>query len=258
METRPVGTPEDGADGAVYQRVEILDDLSHLPEWKRPPKIVWQQIKAGYQVSHDRTLHRNPLDKIHPGKDIALLKGKHRGKCAVLCNGESLSQWDLHTIKVPTIGMNRTSSRWLGYDGPDPDYYCFIDQTWIAKNNVRGISSTLINCSSNPEDIGYRLIKSWRKKPFSLDLARDGAVPATTGHMALQLAGYLGFTEIYCLGMDFNMKPHFDGTPSGKGMIKQPEFIMESLPILKWAGINLYLCAPSQVDLPIKSFEDLC
>lgn len=258
LRTKNVGPECEGCDGAVYQEVEILDDLSHLPEWKRPPKKVWKVIKEAYRLEQDTSPDRPVLEQQYPGLPIKDLAGIHSGKCAIFFNGESLKDWPLDLIKYPTIGMNRTYVGWAGYKGPNPDYYCFIDQPWVVKAIPKLPPTTkILDCSVGGKSVGYRIRKSYRMKPFSLDVWRDGACPVTTGFMAIQIAAYMGFTEIYCLGMDLNMKPHFDGTQSGQGMVGQAKAIEDSKPILKREGINLYLCAPSECNLPIRPFSEL-
>ena len=125
--------------------------------------------------------------------------------------------------------MNRTIEGYPTYYGPKTDYHVFIDVCWLNKEYVRDHPG-LINASSDMRYLGYRVHKAYRMKPFSFDLDFDGAVPVTTGFVALQVAAYMGFTEIYCLGLDLQGK-HFDGTDSGQGMQKEPEFQAKALPL---------------------------
>lgn len=145
--------------------------------------------------------------------------------------------------------MNRTYKGWAGYDGPNPDYYVFIDHPWLSKPEVRELPF-LINCSSSNEDIGYRAIKCYRMKPFSFDLWRDGVCPVNTGYAALQVAAYLGFSRLYLLGFDYGKTlekkfagrdfKHFDNSSCGSGIQTQPDWLYKAAPLLRDRGIKVF------------------
>jgi hypothetical protein len=154
-----------------------------------------------------------------PGKNIAELKGKHSGPVALLFNGESLKDHDLSRIGIPTIGMNRTHRGWPGYTGPQPDYLCVVDKCWLDRMDWRRAvraHPAVINGSYSADDVGYRVLRG-APGLFSFDLTQGyaGHKPCTVGHLALQAAVYLGFTELFCLGFDLGGK-HFDGTNGSK------------------------------------------
>lgn len=242
MRTRAIGPEVEGCDGGVYQQVELLDPLTHLNPYKRPPPIVWKKIKEGYHLEKDISEQRPPIPQTFPGRHIGLAKnGYPRDACAILFNGESLKNHNLHDIPFPTIGMNRTITGYPGYEGPTPTYYCLIDRPWLEKEEVIN-HPRVLNASTDSRDIGFRITKSWRMKPFSFDLGWDGAVPVTTGYVALQAAVYMGFKRIYCLGLDEGNRDHFDGTKCGSGLQKQPEYMLKAAPLLKDRGVEVFLC----------------
>ena len=253
-QTRPVGQPVEGADGGIYRECEIIpDDNYHSRNpFKRPPLRVWERLSEGYRVERDTSPDRPPIKNPYKskGKDIRELQGKHVGPVAILGNGFSLSQVDLHKIPCPQIGMNRTFKGYKGFDGPMPDYYVLIDSPWLSKPEVRE-HPFVINCSTNTDGIGYQVVKSHRMSPFSYDLWRDGLVPVNTGYAAIQVAVYLGFSELYLFGFDFmkdveqrdykpKENPHFDGTPSGTGMFRQAHFFRQAAESLKQHGIKAF------------------
>jgi hypothetical protein len=194
---------------------EILGDWSHLHECDQPPRwIVEDNLLSPRKSPFDRSDDRPDVVQSIPGKDIKELKGRHTGKVAILFNGWSLKELDLKRIKgMPVIGMNRTHRGFLGYDGPEPDYLCAVDREWIHNPRVRS-HPRLVNGSIEKDNVGYRATRNFRMTPFSPDIGRDGFppfIPGTTGFLALHLAVYLGFTEIYCLGLDL-CGQHFDGS----------------------------------------------
>lgn len=240
LTVEPFGPIEEGCDKGLYQRVKILDDLSHINPFRRPPQEVWQCIKAGVSLEFNTAPDRPTIPQKSPGKPIDELKGTEKGPVVVMFNGPTLQDHDLSKISCKTIGMNRTIQGYPTYKGPQPDYYTFIDVCWLNKYYVVS-HPKLINCSADIRPLGWRVNRSWRMKPFSLDLFRDGGVPVTTGFMALQTAVYLGFRQIYCLGLDLRLdSPHFDGTKSGQGMQGEPKAQEQSIPLLMGAGVSVW------------------
>ncbi len=77
-------------------------------------------------------------------------------------------------------------------------------------------------------------------------------VPCTTGHLALQLAVYMGFTELYCLGLDMG-GGHFDGSKGSLHFSFANKYHERQWPILKQRGINVYLCGSPESKC--KAFE---
>ena len=250
----PIGKVHQGADGFLYQEHEL--DCSDWSWWeesnpfKRPPLKVWKKVltEQGNNIYYDTSETRERIPCDLRGRNIDELHNKHLGPVALLGNGQTLANHNLFDIPCPTIGMNRTYKGWPTYNGPNPNYYCFIDHSWLGKPEVKD-HPFVINCSSSNEDIGYRAIKCYRMKPFSFDLWRDGVCPVNTGAASLQVATYLGFTEIYLLGFDYGKVPdkfqgsdykHFDNTSCGSGIQTQPDWFYQIAPLLRDKGIKVY------------------
>jgi hypothetical protein len=246
---------------------EVLGDWSHLHEVDRPPKYLRDGLYLhNTSTGFDRSEGRLPIKQIRPGKPIAELKGIHSGKVAILFNGGSMQQHDLRKIKVPIIGMNRTHVGYKGYDGPQPDYLCVVDWAWFDRPSWRETilkHPRIINGSDHKEEIGYRATRHPRMAPFSFDLERDGyagPVPCSTGHLALQLAVYMGFTEIHCLGWDMGGR-HFDGTKSSLYYSDAIRYHQRQAVYLRDRGIKVYVCGSpnSKVkDFERSDFEAVC
>lgn len=217
----------------------LKGDFSHIEEHDRPPRVICENLAVAHRTHYDRSETRKPIP-CESGKHISELKGKHSGAVAILMNGESMGRHDLSKIKVPIIGLNRAHVGFEGYKGPDPDYLCVVDTIWLTKEAVKNHRG-LINASNDPRPIGWRVPKSFRMAPFSFDVGRDGALPTTTGLLSLQVAAYMGFRDIYCLGLDLG-GPHFDGTVSGGNMEAQERYCLRAVPFLKDHGVRIWLC----------------
>lgn len=219
---------------------EVLGDWSDRDECDRPPKYFVEQDPTTVVV---RKGELGPVAQVLPGKPISTFKGVHSGKVALLFNGPSLAKHDLFRIKVPIIGMNRTYVGHKGYEGPDPDYLCAIDDVWIHEKDVAK-HPRLINGSVVKTDLGYRVTRSFRATPFSFDLAHDGYVPlipGTTGFLALQLAAYMGFEEIYCLGLDLGGS-HFDNSTGSAHYKWMNRHFSRMAPVIKERGFKVFTC----------------
>jgi hypothetical protein len=234
--------PLEEIDGMSVRKV--LGDWSHMHECDRPP----QYLREGYiyepNPNFSMAEDRDSIPQRLPGKHISGLRGVHSGACAIFFNGESLAQHDLYRIQVPTIGMNRTHSGFAGYKGPQPDYLCVIDELWIKDRNVLAHPCLIDGSISGRDNGGYRATRHFRGQPFSFDLARDGyccPVPCTTGHLALQLAVWMGFTEIFCLGWDMS-GGHFDGTGSSMHFQLAKKYHLSQAQILADHGIKVWVC----------------
>lgn len=246
---------------------EVLGDWSHLNECDRPPKYI-RECESGHNshLGFDTSETRQPIKQIRPGRPIAELKGRHSGRVAILFNGESLAQHDLHKVKVPIIGINRTHVGFPGYNGPQPDYLCIVDWAYFDKPEWRASvvrHPALINGSDHRADIPcWRATRHPRMAPFSFDLERDGfagPIPCTTGHLALQVAVYMGFTEIHCLGFDLGGK-HFNGSGGSLHYPDAVRYHARQVPLLTERGIRVFTCGSpqSRAPFPHSSFEAVC
>lgn len=236
-----LGTPVDV--GGVMAR-PVLGDWSHLPERDRPPAFI-----ADYALApvYSKDPDRPPVPQVCPGKSIKELEGKHSGKCAVLMNGPTLGTlglWRVRRAGIPMIGTNRAHMGFKDYYGPQPEYLCVADSHWMDVEDVQKHPG-LINGCVDKRTVGYRATRSGRMTPFSFDLWRDGYVapiPCTTGHLALQVAVYLGFTEIFCLGFDLS-GGHLDGSGGSRHYNFANAFHKAQAPLLKERGIKVWVCA---------------
>jgi len=167
---------------------------------------------AAYRLRYD-------LDfKFWPGrKRIKQLHNNHTGKCVILCNGPSLNSVDFDLLKeskVFTIGLNKIN---LMFDRTDfrPDLICAVNP-FVVQQNVDFFLNTNI-----PLFLDYLAVRKSGginqliKRPninvlyssgvlgqFSTNLAGGICQGYTVTYVALQVAFYLGFTEVALVGCD--------------------------------------------------------
>lgn len=183
-------------------------------------------------------------------------KGIHKGKrCFIIGNGPSLRMEDLDVLAkqreicfgLNLIHMAYPNTRWR------PDYICVSDILTIKKNAEKIIKNN--KCPLFIADSFLRLygdelvdrrimpfcklysdeIKQY-EYGFSRDIEQGICNANSVAYYALQIAAYMGFEEIYLLGMDNgNWALHFDGEYLEEADVLRQNFdwMMESRIILQ-------------------------
>lgn len=161
------------------------------------------------------------------GKKIAMLKNKHKGgRCFIIGNGPSLTADDLeciHNSGIPSFAMNRVfnifpQTKWR------PTYYCSEDILILGptQNIVNNMDAKMKFIPINLKwyegveinDAVYFMMDyhSDVKENFnlSLDCSHSIRCRGTVTSTCIQLAIYMGFSEIYLLGIDHNYAKAID------------------------------------------------
>lgn len=162
---------------------------------------------------------------VHPHRYISIarfkkFKNRHRGqRCFIIGNGPSLNKTDLTLLKNEyTIGLNRIYLLFKELGFPTTYFVSvnklFIEQcareiealpmpkfiSWYARKYIRFTS-----------DILY-VRDPWEGALFSEDPSLKIWEGATVTYVAMQIAYYLGFTQVILIGVDHNFttkgKPH--------------------------------------------------
>lgn len=164
------------------------------------------------------------------GEKVLGCKGRHQGqKAFLLGNGPTLRDAAPALLRESStsgsstlIGINKSHLH------VEADYLCFVDRPYTQREHFlhliepylpdRVFTTTLYgNVLGTPFMFAS---KELDQHGFSWDLYNDGVVVQTSGWFALQVACWLGFTQIYLLGFDgiteYGQKPggnhHFYGT----------------------------------------------
>lgn len=170
-------------------------------------------------------------------EELMQYRGIHQGKrCFIIGTGPSLCVEDLERLKNEiTIASNRIFEI-FGQTTWRPIYYMNQDYKLIEKFH-KDISE--IHCSrkflpidvkkmfQNCEDISYFVLRHREFYPseadFSTRLDHFLGQGFTVTYGAIQLAYYMGFTEVYLLGIDHNYSISLDekGIPVYKDGVKE-------------------------------------
>ena len=207
----------------IYTQLENMDILNDIDCYIYRAIVYSPDIDI-QQIMKDKNNH---FSCKHYKENLLSLKNIHKDKrCFIIGNGPSLKTEDLEKLKNEiTFAANciyfafeKTSWR--------PTYYICVDQLAYARDHkiITSISCqkkfTAINNivfsgqiyndtiyysrSSKMETLIDNQIKVNDRFPFSYDITKSIYAGNTVLYDAVQLAVYMGFSEIYLLGVDCN------------------------------------------------------
>ncbi|PKO05955.1 MAG: hypothetical protein CVU41_09190 [Chloroflexi bacterium HGW-Chloroflexi-3] len=153
--------------------------------------------------------------RITSRKSLEQFRNIHQGKrCFILGNGPSLKQTDLTKLKHEyTFGMNRI---YLAFDdmGFETSYYVSVNDLVIEQcaNEILELQI--------PRFVSWRAGKRWltqqenlfflyttyTEPKFAKDIRNRLWESATVTYVALQIAYYMGFSEVILIGVDHNFE----------------------------------------------------
>jgi len=171
-----------------------------------------------------------------PDKRLASLKNRHRGeRCVLVANGPSLNQMDLSFLRrETTIGLNKI---YLGFKRFKfyPKYYVAINPVVIEQSveqirammAVKFLSRVAAQDHFSEDALTYLVQTHAFKRDsdgvcrsvFCDDIATDGLYEGwTVTFAALQVAYFLGFSEVVLIGLDHRFD--FKGDPNERQVLK--------------------------------------
>ncbi len=194
---------------------------------------MFNKIKASINARFIEPSIQKHFEKTADGKKLKLLKNVHKGKrCFLIGNGPSLKAADLDKLHANgdiTFAFNRVynifdQTEWR------PTYYISQDEKMLSGcqeevsklkcefkfvpiqlkfyHNINIQGATYFNMNwqqiENPLDFG-----------FTDDISKEIFCAATGMYTAVQMAVYMGFSEIYFIGVDH----HFHTSINNKGEI---------------------------------------
>lgn len=172
----------------------------------------------------------------HP--ELKKFKDIHKGKRAfIIGNGPSLTVEDLNTLHQNHEICFAANNVYKIYDQTAwrPDYLCMSDDIivsgckdkydWLMKESVLFVSDHVVRkYSDSPALYLVHMISSGEFAPNMPDFSSDITIGTYTGGtviygLALQIAVYMGFDELYLLGVDNDF--------SGTGSEEQNHFVKD-------------------------------
>lgn len=233
-------------DGSGERLIDILGDIDTF-------------LRCWFSPAYWRSLN-----------NLRALKNKHRGeRCFIIGNGPSLNKMDLSCLKDEfTFGLNRI---YLLFDklGFGTTYMVTVNP-YVAEQCADEIKA--LNCTKFismkakrffSTTFGTIFIRSRSGPKFCCDLSTEGVWEGgTVTYVAMQIAYYMGFSEVILIGVDHNFKTmgepgqlitsngddpnHFDPNYFGKGFKWQLPNLVRSEVAYRMAK-DVYLKAGRQI-----------
>lgn len=204
-----------------------------------------------------------------PDQKLMRLKGVHQGqRCFIVATGPSLTLEDVDRLQNEWTFSLNSCIRFFDKTKWRPDYYlCFDPQVYLSlKDQIQSAElktifynsfsiprfcREAIPCIVDSSNVTYANSKYGLRRPkpakVSMDAARVIYEGTSTVFSAIQLAIYMGFTEIYLLGCDCNYQKQkhasiasyeFDTPPStGEKMIRDYEDLNQAI---KGTNVNVF------------------
>jgi hypothetical protein len=179
---------------------------------------------------------------------ISGYKNLHFGKnIFILSSGPSLANLDLSLLKNKIVmGLNRSTQIY-----PAPYYQCVFDYRLfdLSPESYRNVRQ-LFTLEDRPFGLPLKLLGG---DGFSQDLEEGIYSGYTISYFALQVVAYMGFKNIFYLGLDLKHegpKTHFFGQDQQTLNHEQTEFprmikmLNYGAEVLTSTDINVYNCSP--------------
>lgn len=176
-------------------------------------------------------------------------KNLHAGKrLFILASGPSLGKLNLAPLQRRiSMGLNRSPKVF-----PDTHYHCVMDQRLFdVCPELLKTSRYFFTLENRPWGIPIKLLGS---EGFSWDLAKGIYSGYTVSYFAIQVAVYMGFKEIYFLGLDLKhegSQTHFFGYDFHSHTHEETEFprmkkmLCYGAAILANTDVKIYNCSES-------------
>lgn len=209
-------------DNAAHSEIDATDEyeriVATLPT-RAPIFLPTERLKPAARlegVKRVKSLYDDELARVHVPR-LQALKEKHKGaqRCFIIGNGPSLNKTDLDALESEiTFAVNGffLKSRKMTWS---PTFYLVEDHLvaedrhhWI--NNFKGptklFPAYLAYCINDADDVIFFNHRPRKSFPdgfdFSLEADKITYTGCTVTFTAMQLAAYMGFREIYLIGVD--------------------------------------------------------
>ena len=200
------------SEQALQRAAQVEEALAHQKQLAWHMQYFYDSMWA--RTEWERTEALCPGNRAR----IEALRNCHKGeRCFIIGNGPSLRAEDLDKLKNEiTFACNRIN---LIFDQTDwrPTYYCITDLALFHSREIQEEASDFADikklfCSQTLtqntkfENTNYFVMNRMYREPpeFSSDASNWLYEGGTITYISMQLAAYMGFSEIYLLGVDNN------------------------------------------------------
>lgn len=180
-----------------------------------------------------KELYARGLDGLHRRRLRALKAARSRNRCFVIGNGPSLNKTDLDKLKSEDAFATNGFFLKTPELGWTPTYYVVEDHL-VAEDRAGEINALKGPAKLFPANLRYVLEPDadtifFDHRPrksfpggfdFSFEADRETYSGGTVTYTCLQLAAYLGYREIYLVGVDADYSIPADATLTGDGRVR--------------------------------------
>ncbi|MGM9967095.1 MAG: 6-hydroxymethylpterin diphosphokinase MptE-like protein [Rummeliibacillus sp.] len=186
---------------------------------------VFNQVPEEYKGKVKNVLRFSETIKEYYNPELEKYKGIHKGqRCFIVATGSSITMEDLEVLKKNNevcIGMN-TILKIFDQTEWRPDYYVAQDAIMMRdyEKEILDLKDIVVFVSDGWAPFCEKVKEkeniiinhmglTWNLKeevPFSEDIAQICYICGTVTYSCIQFAVYMGFSEIYLLGVDFTSK----------------------------------------------------
>lgn len=217
----------------IFSSEKYYQHLENEPVFEKVKQNAWKIIN--YQPNKEKSTIKSNQKSLKMINHSRLSQFKNIYKeqnCILMCNGPSLSRVDFSAIdkkKFVFFGLNKV---YLGYElfGFYPDYMVSINKKVIEQSKDEFSKLPVIKFISNRVDkdlvaegpYNYHINTvnlPDNHKRFSKDICKYVYEGWTVTHAALQIIYYMGFKEVYIVGMDHRFSQHVPGLENRESVI---------------------------------------
>lgn len=162
-----------------------------------------------------------------PTMPLSILKDRHLGeRLVIVANGPSLNRMDLSFLKYEiTLGMNKI---YLGFKTFKfyPRYYVAVNDKVLkqSEKHIKALTSVKFLSDRVPlfsQDPLTYLLKTLHQGGFRHDIRQGIREGGTVTYTALQIAYFLGFSEVILIGLDHRYD--YQGQPNETKVMHGPD-----------------------------------
>jgi FkbM family methyltransferase len=223
----PAAAPSPALQAAIRELPAFLRYPIFLPTERVPER------EAIDGLARVRALYDTDLDAVHRPRLRALKAARRNRRCFVIGNGPSLASTDLGRLRDEvTFATNGFFLKMPELDWR-PTYYVVEDHL-VGEDRAPELNALRGTTKLFPASLAYALLpdedttyfdhRPRKSFPDGFDFSFDADVNTWTGgtvtFTCMQLAAYLGFQEIYLVGVDASYSIPADAALSGNGRVK--------------------------------------